>query len=173
MPPRHHLGLRRDEVVQLILKHSVPTVIKETRLLRIAQSFPKGIHRLEHHLPGRILEHRDISDNTSTETLIALAKAQLAKADNRLFEAVAAANSHRELTKGNEQRIRTLSTISKSSRIRLSRLQRAITPLSPHSPPVQRRLQSPPAKSKFLAVIDLHTHERESGSSARKKIIPQ
>jgi hypothetical protein len=41
---------------------------------------------------------------------------------------VAAANSHRELTKGNEQRIRTLSTISKSSRIRLSRLQRAITP---------------------------------------------
>jgi hypothetical protein len=90
MPPRHHLGLRRDEVVQLILKHSVPTVIKETRLLRIAQSFPKGIHRLEHHLPGRILEHRDISDNTSTETLIALAMAQLAKADNRLFEAVAA-----------------------------------------------------------------------------------
>ncbi|MEJ6559655.1 MAG: hypothetical protein QNL71_01200, partial [Akkermansiaceae bacterium] len=86
------------------------------------------------------------------ETLIALAKAQLAKADNRLFEAVAAANSHRELTKGNEQRIRTLSTISKSSRIRLSRLQRAINPLSPHSPPVQRQLQSAPAKSKFLAV---------------------
>jgi hypothetical protein len=68
----------------------------------------------------------EINDNTSTEHLIALAKAQLAQAGKKLFEAEVEANRHRDLTKDNENRIKTLTTISKSSRARLVRLQPAI-----------------------------------------------
>jgi hypothetical protein len=41
-----------------------------------------------------------------------------------------------------------------------------INPLSPPSDPVQRRLQSPPAKSNFLAVSN-NIHKKAPGGAAR------
>lgn len=68
----------------------------------------------------------EINENTSTQHLIALAKAQLAAADEMLFEAEVEAKQRRERTEKIESRIHTLTKMVDSSRSRLARLQPAI-----------------------------------------------
>lgn len=68
-----------------------------------------------------------IDDNTSTEHLVALAKAQLAGAEERLFEAEAEARKQEAITAEIAQRVQSLADLGSVCRTRLARLQPALS----------------------------------------------